>query len=108
PDSGNAAGFIDLRGGGGRLMAGCATREQSLVWGDDGLFSVQWTEGGATARLLATSCGLLSRHSFAKANGFVLFASNTNDFYIFRGIGATSLGIPEKIPCPLRDDVFDN
>jgi hypothetical protein len=111
PDTGNVASEIVLRGGGGRLLAVVATRQQELVWGDDGVFSLQWAgePGGAyIPQLLATSCGLLSRHSFATANGFVLWASNTRDFYIFRGIGATSLGIPEKIPCPVREDVFDN
>ena len=111
PDTDNVAGELILRGGGGRLMAGCATRQQALVWGDDGVFSLQWVggAGGAfTAQLLATSVGLLSRHSFAKANGFVIFVTNTKDFFIFRGIGATSLGVPEKVPCTVREDIFDN
>jgi hypothetical protein len=111
PDTDNVASELILRGGGGRLMAGCATRQQSMVWGDDGVFSLQWLgDAGAafTPQLLATSCGLLSRHSFAKTNGFVMFVTNTRDFFIFRGIGATSLGVPEKVVCPLREDIFDN
>jgi hypothetical protein len=111
PDTNNVASEIFLRGGGGRLMAGCATRQQSMVWGDDGVFSLQWQGqvGQAfTPSLLATSTGLLSRHSFAKANGFVVFVTNTKEFFIFRGIGATSLGVPEKVDLKVRDDVFDN
>lgn len=111
PDTDNVASELILRGGGGRLMAGCATRQQALVWGDDGVFSLQWagSVGQAfTPQLLATSCGLLSRHSFAKANGFVIFVTNTKDCFVFRGIGATSLGIPEKVSWPVREDVFDN
>ena len=111
PDTGNVASELVLRGGGGRLMAGCATRQQSMVWGDDGVFSLQWAGqvGQAfTPQLLATSCGLLSRHSYAKANGFVIFVTNTKDCFVFRGIGATSLGVPEKVTWPVREDVFDN
>lgn len=111
PDTDNVASELVLRGGGGQLVAGCATRQQSLVWGDDGVFSLQWagSVGAAfTPNLLATSCGLLSRHSFAKANGFVIFITNTKDCFVFRGVGATSLGIPEKVNWPLREDVFDN
>jgi hypothetical protein len=110
PDSNNVASELILRGGGGRLMAGCATRQQSIVWGDDGVFSLQWAGqvGQAfTPQLLATSCGLISRHSFSKANGFVIFITNTKDCFVFRGIGATSLGVPEKVKWPVREDVFD-
>lgn len=111
PDTDNVASELLLRGGGGKLMAGCATRQQSLVWGDDGVFSLQWLgQAGAafTPNLLATNCGLLSRHSFVKANAFVLFASNTRDFWIFEGVNDNTQGLPKKIPSPLRDDFFDN
>lgn len=111
PDTDNVASELLLRGGGGQLMAGCATRQQSLVWGDDGMFSLQWLgQAGAafTPNLLATNCGLLSRHSFVKANAFVLFASNTRDFWIFEGVNDNTQGLPKKIPSPLRDDFFDN
>jgi hypothetical protein len=111
PDTDNVASELILRGGGGRLMAGCATRQQSLVWGDNGVFSLTWLgQAGAafTPNLLSTNCGLLSRHSFVKANAFVLFASNTRDFWIFEGVSDNTLGMPKKIPCPLREDFFDN
>ena len=111
PDTGSVASEITLRGGGGRLMAGIATREQNLVWGDGGVISLQYQgqEGDAyQVRLLGTGCGLISRHAMAEHNGFVFWMANTRQFYIFRGLGDNSLGIPEIMPCPILSDVFDN
>jgi hypothetical protein len=111
PDSASLASEYTLRGGGGRLMGGIATRQQNLVWGDEGVFSAQWKGAFGDAyniNLLGTGCGLVSRHAMAEQNGFVFWMANTRQFFIFRGLGATSLGIPEIIPCPVREDVFDN
>jgi hypothetical protein len=111
PDNDSLASEYVLRGGGGRLMAGLATRQQNLIWGDNGVFSLQYAgeAGNAfTINLLGTGCGLISRHSMAEQNGFVFWVANTKQFFIFRGLGSTSLGIPEIIPCTIREDVFDN
>lgn len=111
PDTGSLASEDVLRGGGGRLMSGLATRQQNLVWGDEGVFSLQYqgTEGAAfEPQLLGTGCGIISRHAMAEQNGFVFWVSNTRQFFIFRGLGATSLGIPELMPSPVGDDLFSN
>lgn len=111
PDTGSLASEQVLRGGGGRLMQGIAARQQNLIGADDGIFSAQYLgeEGAAyTFRLLGTGCGLISRKCLAEHNGFAFWMSNADKFCILRGVGATSLGIPETIPCPIREDVFDN
>ena len=111
PDTGSVASEYVLRGGGGRLLAGIPTRQQNLIAGDDGIFSLQYKgeEGDAyDIQLLGTGCGLISRHAIAEGAGFVFWMSNTGQFFIFRGVGATNLGVPEIVPCTVREDVFDN
>lgn len=110
PDDGSYASFFNIRGIGGRLMQGVATRQQDLVGGDSGIASLQFTGelGDAfTVNILGTGCGLVSRHAMIEQNGFVFWGSAEN-FYIFRGVGATSLGIPEILPCPISKDFFGN
>jgi hypothetical protein len=112
PDTDSLAGGNIVRGGGGRIMAGLATRQQDLVWTDNGVFSFQFTGSVADAfqvRLLGTGCGLVSRMAAAEQNGFVMWLANTQQWFIFRGVsGSASLGTPEIIPCPLREDVWEN
>jgi hypothetical protein len=112
PDVASLASGNLVRGGGGRIMAGLATRQQDLVWTDNGVFSFQFTGSIGEAfqvRLLGTGCGLVSRMAAAEQNGFVLWLSNSEQWYIFRGVaGSASLGTPETIPCPLREDVWEN
>jgi hypothetical protein len=111
PDVASYASEYVLRGGGGRIVCGLATAEQNLVWGGSGVFSLQYK--GAIAdvyeiKLLGTKCGAISRHCVTEMNGFVTWMSNTNQFYIFRGVGLASLGKPEVIDCPIQEDIFDN
>ena len=111
PDTGSLASEYVLRGGGGRLMAGLATAEQSLVWGDDGAFSFQYQGVVGAAYdivLLGTKCGLISRKCVAEQNGFVGWMANTRQFFIFRGVSDGFRGKPELIPCPIQEDVFGN
>ena len=111
PDTGSLASEYVLRGGGGRLMAGLATAEQSLVWGDDGAFSFQYqgSEGAAyDVVLLGTKCGLISRKCVAEQNGFVGWMANTRQFFIFRGVADGFRGKPELVPCSIQEDVFGN
>jgi hypothetical protein len=111
PDTNSIASEYVLRGGGGRLMAGLPTRQQNIAWGDDGVFSLQYRGEPGDAfniQLLGTGCGLISRHAMAEGSGFVFWMSNAKQFYIFRGVGATNLGVPEIVPCTVREDLFDN
>lgn len=111
PDTDNIASEYTLRGGGGRIMSGLATSEQSLVWADNGVFSFQYQGNVGEAyniRLLGTKCGLISRQSFAEQNGFVSWMANTNNYFFFRGVSSDSLGKPEVVTCPIKDYVFDN
>lgn len=111
PDTNNVASVYPLRGGGGRLLCGLSTAEQNLIWGDDGVFSLQY-QGAAGAAykpvLLGTGCGAISRMAVAEQNGFVAWMANTRQFFIFRGVSSYSLGKPEIIKCPIQKDVFDN
>jgi hypothetical protein len=113
PDSASAASENYLRGGGG-LVAGIATRQQDLVWSENGVFSLQFNssnplDGNAyTVNLLGTGCGLISRHAMIESGGFVSWMSNAGKFFIFRGVGATNLGVPEQLVCPVQEYVFDN
>jgi hypothetical protein len=105
PDTDSLASEIILRGGGGRLVRGLATRQQNLIWGDDGLFRLQWQgEVGAafTSDLLGTGCGLIGLNAAAEHNGIAFWLSNNGNFYIFQG------AIPQVIDCRVRRDVFDN
>lgn len=105
PDTDNLASEIILRGGGGRLVRGIATRQQNLVWGDDGLFRLQWQgEAGAafTSDLLGTGCGLIGMNAAVEHNGIAFWLSNNGNFYIFQG------AIPQVIECRVRQDVSDN
>lgn len=111
PDTNNVAGEVRARSIGGRLMAGTTTREQEGVWGDAGFGVLTWVgEAGGAYKFdfVAEGCGLISRHAFAECSGFLIWASNARKFFIFRGIGATSKGVVEEIPCPIREDVFNN
>jgi len=111
PDANNVAGQIEATEIGGRIMAGSSTRQQDAVWGDAGFGVLTWLgEPGGAFKFdkLAKGCGLLSRHSYAECSGFLIWASRTKKMWIFRGIGATSLGAVEEIECPIRDDIFDN
>lgn len=106
PDTDNVASEIILRGGGGRLLRGLATRQQDLVFGDDGLFRLQWQgEAGQafTSDLLGTGCGLIGQNAAAEHNGIAFWLSANGNFYIFQG------AIPQVITsCRLRRDVFEN
>lgn len=105
PDDDSLASELILRNGGGRLVRGIATRQQNLIWGDDGLFRLQWQgEIGAafTADLLGTGCGLIGMNAAAEHNGIAFWLSNNGNFYIFQG------AIPQVIDCRVRRDVFDN
>jgi hypothetical protein len=114
PDTDNAASENYLRGAGGRLIAGMGTRQQDLVWSDDGVFSLQFNSssplnGNAfTVNLLGKGCGLISRHAAVRNAGFVFWMSNARKFFIFRGVGATNLGVPEQLICTVQEYVFDN
>lgn len=105
PDTDNLASEIILRGGGGRLVRGIATRQQNLIWGDDGLFRLQWQgeAGGAfSSDLLGTGCGLIGANAAAEHNGIAFWLSSNGNFYIFQG------AIPQVIDCRIRRDVFEN
>jgi hypothetical protein len=105
PDTDNLASEIILRGGGGRLVRGIATRQQDLIWGDDGLFRLQWQgEAGAafSSDLLGTGCGLIGMNAAVEHNGIAFWLSNNGNFYIFQG------AIPQVIECRVRRDVSEN
>jgi hypothetical protein len=114
PDTDNASAENYLRGSGGRLMAGLGTRQQDLIWSDDGVFSLQFNSsdplnGNAySVNLLGNGCGLISRHAAVRNAGFVFWMSSAKKFFIFRGVGATNLGIPEQLICPVQEYVFEN
>lgn len=113
PDAASASSINYLRGGGGRLMCGLATRQQDLIWADNGVFSLQYNsadplDGKAfTVNLIGTGCGAISRNAVAEHNGFVMWRSREK-FYIFKGVGATNLGVPEIINSTLDDDILEN
>jgi hypothetical protein len=111
PDTNSMATEMVLSGVGGRMMAGLSTRQQNLVWSDQRVLSLQWAGQAGQAFVandLGGSCGLISRHAMCEHNGFVSWMTNSRQFRIFRGIGATSLGVPEILVCPLQADIFDN
>jgi hypothetical protein len=67
PDTASASSEFYLRNAGGQLVAGLSTREQDLIWSDNGVFSLQFnsqaihlTETHLQRRLLGKGCGLIS------------------------------------------------
>ena len=111
PDTDNICTERTLNGGGGKLMAGIATRQQNLVWGDNGVFSFQYLGEVGQAfdvRLVGPGSGLISRNAMVASSGFVLWMSNVGQFHMFRGVGSTNLGMPEAIISPISEDVFAN
>lgn len=110
PDDGSYASFFNIRNVGGRIMQGLPTRQQDIVGGDGGIASLQFT-GEVTDPFavvsLGTGCGLISRHAMVEQNGFVFWRSDSN-FYIFRGIGSTNLGVAEILPCPISKEIDDH
>lgn len=86
PTDTNRANERKLQGG-SRLMAGTAlTSGVSLVWSDIGVFVFQFTGSNSIydSRLIATDCGLIGPHAFAKADGVAFWMSN-NGFHMFSG-----------------------
>jgi hypothetical protein len=114
PDTASAASEFYLRNAGGQLIAGISTREQDLIWSIDGVFSAQFNSsnplnGNAfSTRLLGKGCGLISRHAMIENGGFAFWMASSGKFFIFRGVGATNLGVPEQLICPVQEYVFEN
>jgi hypothetical protein len=111
PDVASYATEGVIQGAGGRLMAGLSTRQQNLVWGDEGVLSLKFQKVIADAfdiNLLGSNCGIISRHAMIEDNGFVLWMTNNGQFRFFEGVGATSLGVPKVLKCPIQEDIFNN
>lgn len=103
-DTSNLAHSFALASG-GRIVGGRASRQQNLIWTDDGLYSMTFT--GSTGdvyryALLGRGCGLVGPNAMAEVNGLAFWWSNNGNFYSFNG------SIPVPIDCGLRRDVMDN
>lgn len=99
----NLAGEFPLAHG-SKLMAGLVTRAQNLVWSDTALYTMQFTGDVSSVfsiRPAGNNCGLLSPKAAVASDNAVFWMSRDN-FWIFTG------QVPQVVPCPLRQDVFDH
>lgn len=102
PDGSNLADEFAL-GAGGRIVKGLATRQQTLIWTDNAVFSQQFNGESYSYRMLGTGCGLAGTNAAAEINGQVFWLSNSGNFYTFQG------AIPQVIiSCRVRRDCVSN
>lgn len=89
---------------GSRIVGGCVSRMQNLVWTDTALYAMRYlgdTEFVYGFDLLGTACGLAGPHAFAERDGIALWMSPTGAFFIYDGSS------PRQLPCSVSRYVFD-
>lgn len=90
---------------GSRIVGGCVSRMQNLIWTDTSLYAMRYlgdTEYVFGFDLIGTSCGLAGPHAFTERDGMALWMTPQGEFYIYDGSS------PRQIPCTVSRYVFDN
>ena len=101
PATTNTAGSQRL-GMGSRIVAGLRTRDQTLIWTDDALYSMEFQGPPYTFgfRLLGTGCGAVAQNSVIEQNGIVYWMTESN-FFMYDGM-------VRQMACPVRDYVYED
>ena len=97
----NTAGFLRLQQG-SKIITGLATRQETLIWTDTGLTSLQFlgTTEVFSQQLLSGAITIMAPNSVVAANNVVYWMGN-DKFYTYSGRVDT-------LPCTLRQFVFDD
>ena len=88
---------------GSRIVGGCVSRLQNLVWTDQALYAMRYlgdTEFVFGFDLLGAG-GLCGPHAFAERDGIALWMTPAGEFYIYDGTS------PRQLPCTVSRYVFD-
>ena len=87
---------------GGEIVACCQAPQQALVWTQESLWSMQWTEDPVSPWAfteIGQRCGLAGPRAFAILNGVVYWCGR-NGFWTLSGSGV------QPLVCDVRDNLF--
>jgi len=98
----NQAGSFRL-GTGNYIVAGVSNSTNAYIWTDVGLWQMSYISTPYIFGFdqLATNCGLIAPHAFARMNDDLYWMSQ-RQFYVFNGSGVSEL------PCSVWDEIFQN
>jgi hypothetical protein len=101
PTATNTAGFLRLKSG-SEIIAAINTRQETLVWTDYSLTSIQFlgTQEVFGLQELSASISIMGPKVVAEANNMVFWMGN-DKFFVYSGRVDT-------LPCTLKRHVFDN
>ena len=101
PTATNTAGFLRLKSG-SEIIAAINTRQETLVWTDYSLTSIQFlgTQEVFGLQELSASISIMGPQVVAEANNLVFWMGN-DKFFVYSGRVDT-------LPCTLKRFVFDN
>jgi len=101
PSTVTSAGSYRLSSG-SRIIANLRTRQETLIWTDTALHSMQYSGSPYTFSfsLLMDNTSILGPSAMGTANNLVWWMGNGH-FYVYSGSVST-------LPCPLRTHVFGN
>lgn len=99
PSNVNSAGFIRVSRG-SQIVRGLATRQETLIWTNSNLYSLQFTGTTDVFALqeLADNISIISPRAVATANN-VTYWMGQDKFYVYSGQVQT-------LPCTIREYVF--
>jgi len=101
PTATNTAGFLRIKSG-SEIIAAINTRQETLVWTDYSLTSIQFlgTQEVFGLQELSASISIMGPKVVAEANNMVFWMGN-DKFFVYSGRVDT-------LPCTLKRHVFDN
>jgi hypothetical protein len=101
PTATNTAGFLRLKSG-SRIITAKATRQETLIWTDFSLSSLQFlgTQEVFGLQELSSNINIMSPNVVAEANN-VIYWMGTDKFYAYSGRVDT-------LPCTLKQYIFDD
>lgn len=103
PSALNLAGQQKLSTG-SRIVGGCVSRMQNLIWTDVSLHSMRYlgdTEFIYGFDVLGTNCGLAGPHAYAERDGSAYWLTPAGEFYVYDG------SAPRQLQCTVSRYVFD-
>lgn len=90
---------------GSRIVAGCSSRLQNLIWSDTALFSMQYRadiEFVFGFDVIGTNCGLAGPNAYAEKDGMAFWMTPNGQFYVYDGAA------PRALDCPNQRYVYEN
>ena len=101
PTATNSAGFLRLKSG-SRIITGKSTRQETLIWTDFSLSSLQFLGTAEVFGIqeLSSNINIMSPNVVAEANN-IIYWMGTDKFYAYSGRVDT-------LPCTLKQYIFDD